>query len=464
MDDSEYQIFLENLDKAENGPVVEETDWDRSYINETVRDIIESHDIQWDRQTAPIVPSDDILADRLFKAGFEMALRTGVYCLDTRRQMTWSEDELRSFISKGYTADKSGDEFKERKLNIRLPADPKRVQFSGGPIGVSTPEELYVPYLESYARETLMDSLVPPTLLTTRGRPIRAGSPWEAVAGWQEAQLSREVLRRVSRPGLRVAGVNIATTEIGELAGTTYGGYEPSDGHFVVFISELKTAYHQLTKVAHYLHTECYSTPYFNPMFGGFLGGGNGVAIGIVTGVILARACYLGHYIDIGPTHIHLDCSTHPEIIRAMSIAIQALSRNTDIATSAFVRPSAGPGTKLVFYEAGALAVASVASGVSGVAGVQSARGNHELHATPLEAHFTAQMTHAAEGMTRAHANEIVSKLIEKYAETQHEQHIGESFTELYNLETLIPVGAWQRMYDDVCGEMKSEFGLSLED
>ena len=80
-----YDYMLSVLDKAENGPVVEEKDWDLQYINHNIKELVKKYDIGWEKDV--LVPSDDALADRLYAAGRELALEVGVYCLDTKRQM-----------------------------------------------------------------------------------------------------------------------------------------------------------------------------------------------------------------------------------------------------------------------------------------------------------------------------------------------------------------------------------------
>ena len=42
-----YDYMLSVLDKAENGPILEEKEWDRQYINQSVKDLIKKYDIQW---------------------------------------------------------------------------------------------------------------------------------------------------------------------------------------------------------------------------------------------------------------------------------------------------------------------------------------------------------------------------------------------------------------------------------
>jgi predicted ABC-class ATPase len=85
------------------------------------------------------------------------------------------------------------------------------------------------------------------------------------------------------------------------------------------------------------------------------------------------------------------------------------------------------------------------------------------LHCTPLEAKFAGQVTHSAEGLTCAEANLIVQKLVDKYKDDQKNIKAGKPFTEAYNMETLQPSSEWQSIYEEVCKELESEFGLVLE-
>ncbi|MBE3141801.1 MAG: monomethylamine:corrinoid methyltransferase, partial [Thermoplasmata archaeon] len=455
MNNKKYKFLLNNLDKAENGLIIDEKEWDRHYIGDNIKRLIEKYDVSWNEGN-PFVPDDDALADRVFEAGFELACETGVYCIDTKRQIKWSRAELEEILSQYPGEFVLGTGEDRVTVSSRKPEDPKKVVVYGGPFGIPVSEELFIPFHEAYAKETLIEILNLGTILSTHGRMIRAGSPWEAVAARQESQMALDILKKVGRPGMPVGCVEIATTEVGELAGTTYGGYRPTDIHKVNFVSEQKTAYHHLTKATHYLHTDAFSEAYCNPIYGGYVGGSVGVAIASVSGLILLQACYLGTLHNLGPTHIHLSASTHPGIIKAMAVAFQGVSRHTNLIISPFVRPVAGPGTKDILYECAALVIASVASGVSYIDVVQSATGNIEAQASPLEVRFGAQIAHAAQGLSRKEADKIVRDLVGKFAGIQKEKRIGKPFTEVYDLKTLRPTSEWQTMFEETCEEMRS--------
>ncbi len=457
-----YDYMLSVLDKAEKGPVLEEKDWDIKYINQSIKDLIKKYDIKWDKET--MVPSDDALADRLFEAGMELAREVGVYCLETKRQMKWSQAELDYILSTAPDEETIGLGDDSVTIRHRLPDADSDITTIGGPYGTPVPEELFVPIMTSYAQERVLDYIDNATLSTTHGRPIKAGSPWEAVGCWQEAQLSFEVLERVGRPGMPIGCAEDSPSEIGELATCTYGGFRLTDWHHASFISELKVSYAELTKAIHYQHTGAFSHNFYNTIYGGYVGGADGLAIAIVAGVLLMKATLNGTTFNPGPSHAHLSCNTFPAMIPALSLGFQAISRNSKLLTSSFPRPIGGPCTKELLYEAAAMAVATVPSGISILEGIQSAAGRIEGHVTGLEARFLAQVGRAAIGLTRAEADPLVRKLTPLYAEQQKMGVAlkGKHFTEAYDLETLQPTAEWQGIYEEVCQEMEDLIGLKL--
>jgi methylamine--corrinoid protein Co-methyltransferase len=454
---SEYLLTV--LDKAENGPFVESSDFDQNYIYETIKQLIGKYEIGWDQEV--YVPSDDALADRLFAAGFELARETGVYCLDTQRRMIWSEGELNwaldtspSEVALGMGADRA-------TIRKRHPDQDTPIAIAAGAIGIPVPEELFVPVMVSIAQEELIDIIDNASLLTTHGRPIRAGSPWEVVACWQEVDLSFEAINRAGRPGIAIGCAENSPSEIGELASHTRGGFRPTDWHHVGMISELKLSYSDLTKAIQYARTGVVSQGFYNPILGGYAGGGEGIAIASVAGLILMRAAYGVQTLNTGPSHPALTCNTHPRMLAPQMLAFQALSRNTNLLAANMVRPVGGPGTKDILYEVAAHSIASLASGISYAYGVHSAMGNHAAHTSGLESRFLAQAAKSAVGLTRKDANKIVNQLVQKYAPRQTEKQIGKPFDQVYDLETIEPTSEWQGIYEAVCDEMK-DFDLHL--
>lgn len=460
MDANFYQYLLSVLDKAESGPYVESDEFDQKFIYQTIKNLIKKYAIRWDKDV--LVPCDDDLADRLFAAGFELALQTGILCLDTQRRMIWTAAELEWVLGNTPAEVTLGMGDDAATISKRYPEQKAPIAIAAGAIGIPVPEELFVPVMVSIAQERLIDIIDNATFLTTHGRPIRAGSPWEVVACWQEVDLSFEAIKRAGRPGIAIGCAENSPTEIGELASHTRGGFRPTDWHHIGMISELKVTYSDLSKAVQYARTGVVSQGFYNPILGGYAGGVEGIAIASVAGLILMRACYGVQTLNTGPSHPALACNTHPMMLASQMLAFQALSRNTNLLVANMVRPVGGPGTKEILYEVAAHAIGSVASGISYAYGVHSAMGNHTAHTSGLESRFLAQAARAAVGLTRLEAEEVVQRLVPKYAHSQIERPIGQPFDQVYDLKTIKPTEAWQGVYEEVCGELIT-FGLNLD-
>jgi len=453
--------ILSVLDKAETGPVVDEKDWDRKKIGATVKELTKEFDIAWDSDTYLTV--DDDLADRLFAAGMELALRSGVYCVNTSRQMLWDRDELAGALDRAPAEITAGEGDDAVTFRSRRPDDASRVGVIGGAYGTLISEELFLPLFQAYAKEPLLEVIETPSLPTTRGRPTRLGSPMEAIVAGQEFELTSEALRRVGRPGLATGTAGTSGSEIIELAATTHEMYRQSDWHHASLLSEQKVSYADLTRAVHFAQTGSLVHCFANPIYGGYLGGATGLAIGCVASSIMLRACLFADSINNGPSHAHLSIDTHPDMLAAQGLAVQALARNTHLINSVFVRPAAGPVTRDILYENAAFAIIGVVSGAGFAKASQSASGRFEGHISPLEARFTGQVSHAVEGMSRKEAQPIVDSLVDKYAAGVAEGRIGKPFQEAYDLDSLEPTAEWQGLYEDVCAELQDEHGLVLQ-
>lgn len=456
-----FDTYLSILDKAENGPYIEEKDWDRIYIQKTLTEILEKYKIGWKRDQY-WVNTDDALADRVFDAGLELALRSGVYCIDTKRQMLWTRDELLGFLSTIPTETTCGAGADAVTIRRRDIEENCRIPISGGPYGILVPEQEYPLMTRAYVRERLIDFFEAPSLASTYNRMIRAKSPLDITACWQEVETIRKVLVEEGRPGMGIGSPNTTASALGVLSSVSYGGVRPTDWNHNNFLSELKIGYENLLRMSHFYHTGCYNHSFYNPIFGGYAGGGPGIAVIGVAGLILMKASLLVDTVNLGPSHAHLSCSTFPEIIIGKSICLQALARNTRLMTSCFSRPAAGPGTKEILYEIAAMTLACVPSGVAVVKGVMSTTGRFESYCTPLEVRFMAEVVHAAEKMSREQVNPIVQDLIARYKPTQKEILMGEPFSQLYDLDSLQPKPKWQNIYEEVKSELKAK-GVPLE-
>ncbi len=453
--------LLDVLDRVETGPIVEESQWDMFLVPDEVGRIQAEFDINLNALGDTLVPDDDGLADRVFEAGLALAERLGVYCVSTSRQIKFSRAEILTALAIApteVTFGEGGDRHTERKRKIE---DPALVTIKGGGVGTPIPEELYLAVHQSYAQEPLVDAMINCTLVEVYKREVRSRSPWEILAGWHEAELTKAACRRAGRPGLALGCVENAVSELAELSATSYGGFSPFDWHHIAMISEFKTDYGALSKLAHLVRTSSVIHAFYNTIYGGSVGGKEGMAIAIVGGCILLQMIYMTNTHSVSPAHPFFDNDTTPEIIQAISVAQQALARNSRLLTDVVITPVGGPGTKTLLYEAAAMAIMAAASGTCGLIGPRSAAGIHAGHVSGLEARWTAEVAHAAAGISRRDANALVRQLVARYQPDLDQRPIGQPFQEVYDLATLKPSPEWQRMYEETKEELR-QMGLTI--
>lgn len=453
--------LLDVLDRAETGPIVEEMTWDMQLVPNTVMRQLSQHKITMPSVASTIIPTDDALADRLFEAGLSLAAELGAYCVSTSRRIQFTREEIRAALAVApieVTMGEGNDRATERKRKIEDTLPPF---IKGGGVGTPLLEELYLPITQSYAQEPLVDAVINCTLERVYGRELRSRTPWEVLAAWHEVELSKAACKRAGRPGLALGCVENAVSELGELSGTSHGGFSTQDWHHVAMVSEFKTDYMALSKLAHLVRTGSIIHAFYNTIYGGTCGGRDGMALAIVAGCILLQTLYMTNTHSVSPAHPFFDNDTTPEILQAISLAQQALARNTRLMTDIVITPVGGPGTKTLLYECAAMAVLASASGACGLIGPRSAAGVNRDHVSGLDARFTAEVARAAAGMSRADADVIVRRLVELYKPDLDKRPKGQPFGEVYDVVTLKPQPAWLETYEAVKDELR-QMGLPL--
>ncbi|HMR66124.1 MAG TPA: monomethylamine:corrinoid methyltransferase, partial [Anaerolineae bacterium] len=243
--------LLDILDRIETGPIVEESEWDMLQVPGALAALQIEYEIDFKALGQTLIPADDALADRVFAAGLALAEQLGVYCVSTSRQIKFSREEILTALAVApleVTLGEGLDRHTERK---RRPEDPNPPTIKGGGVGTPLPEEIYLAVHQAYAQEPLIDAVINCTLSHVYGRELRSRSPWEILAGWHEVELTKSAARRAGRPGLALGCVENAVSELAELSATSYGGFSRFDWHHIAMISEFKTDYGLLTKLAH---------------------------------------------------------------------------------------------------------------------------------------------------------------------------------------------------------------------
>jgi methylamine--corrinoid protein Co-methyltransferase len=451
--------FLDVIDRAYAGPLIDEDDFDLKYVAGGMQRVLKEYNIKFNKEQ--IIQQDDAMIDRAFEAGIDFLTNCGVYDRSIGRLLKFSRDEILEALNRAPAEVSIGEGADARIYRPRKVEDTKPPQVSGGPIGTPLSEDQYVTIMQSYWQEPILDLIVPGTLSTTYGRLLRAKSPLEIAASWQEVYLGNEAAKRAGRPGLSRMCVEMSISDVGHLSSISRGGFKPTDVHVVPMIGEMKTNHELLNKVAHSLHQKGVILGFYNPILGGLAGPEEGVAILIIAGWMAMHMMYMPDSVESCPTHPFMFNSTAPQLLRAVSVAAAAFARNTHLLTEFMTSPVGGPGTDTLLYECTAMALVASVCGASRVLGVRSAVGVVENHCTGLETRFNGEVAHAAAGMSRAQADDIVKLAIEKYQPQLESKPIGLPFNQVYNLETIQPTQAWVDIYSRV-KEQVSGWGLQL--
>jgi methylamine--corrinoid protein Co-methyltransferase len=454
--------FMDVLDRAHNGPFCESKDWDKTHIPGKIKEKLNEHGLN--KTCAPQKPinTDDSLANEFWKAGFEMAVDLGMLCINTERIIKFSEDELKDAVRYLAPSEITLGEGKEQiYMKSRKPEDNTSTVFRSG-YGIVS-EEVMLPLLQGIAEQKVVDMLSAFSSSTLFGRPLRAVSPYETLAGINEANVLKEATRRAGRIGMPCVGLGVAATEYALLGG--YGapnGYTNKDIATVLAITELKTSYGLLHKVAKVLSYGGHIRGGHVSMIGGYAGPPEGAAVAAIAATILQLAV---HRCSV-PTGIVYDIRYSGNVGRdalwANSIADQAVNFNTKIITGGVLSQVSGPCTYEILYEMAVGAIEQIVSGCTGGGGNRPAGGTHLNHASPLEQKFMAEVVKSTVGMKRADANEIVSKILPKYESKLRTPSVGKPFAECYDVKNLKPSAEWMEIYSNVKKEL-TDLGVPLQ-
>ncbi len=452
--------LLKVIDKVYSGPIVNEKEFDHQNVAAGVARVIEKYQIAINKEQ--IIQSDDKLIDRVWEAAIDFLVGCGIYHTDTQRLIKFSRQEIKAALTAAPSDVTIGLGADARQFKTRQVEDPRPPLVGGGPIGTPLSEDQYVPIMQSYFQEPILDIVVPGTLATSYGRQVRARSPLEVIASWQEVDLVQEAAAKADRTGLSVMGVEMAMSDLGHLSAISRGGYRPEDTHIVALISEMKTNNDLLNKAAHSLRQEGVILGFYNPILGGLGGGAEGVAVLILAGWLAMHLIYLPTSVESCPTHPFLSNSTTPDIMRAISVVGAAVSRNSHLLSEFMTSPVSGPGTESLLFECVAMATVVSACGASRALGVRSGVGVVENHCTGLETRFNGEVAHAAAGLSRTQADEIVRQAIEQYKPVMDQKPVGIPFSAAYDTEIMQPTRAWLDTYEQVKGEVIN-WGLPME-
>ncbi len=453
--------FLEFYERSNTGEKVSKDDWDMDYIIDNVMELVDDYDLSWDKQV--IIPEDEQLLDDMFDAAKKLILNTGIYNMTTGRIIKFSEEEIDEGLRNMKTELVMGEGKDAYKLVARKIEDEQPPAVWAGNPGCPTPESLYYPIIKSVAKEPVIDLLTCGSLIDVDGYKVRSGEPTEVIAVRRELEYLHRALAEVGRPGIGLLAAESAVTEIGDLAAVGEKRLRPCDSHLVALFNELIIDNGNLVRAASSLDYGMKNASLACTMVGGLGGDAPGSCMIMIASIMAANLIALADYHLCHPIHIQDVATTARGCLWLQSVLCQTFAKKAPAIIVCDLWPSSGSLTKELLYEVAANAIVVTVSG-GHLEGLGSANGN-EPNGTGLEVRLMGEVGKAVarQRMTRAQANEIVLKLLEKYEHVFKMEggNKGARFDESYDMETIEPIPEWQQMYEEVKAEL-AEMGIQF--
>jgi len=452
--------YLDILDRAKNGQEISKTSWDMDHIVLPVRQLIKKYALAWDRQHA--IPEDDALIDRLFQAGMELALASGIYCISTGRIIAFSEHELKEGLTSMPQSVHMGTGKDARVLFPRSIMDERPPLVWAGNPGAPTPEELFISCVKSWMQEPIVDLATCGSITHINGRAVESGTPLEIHAARSELRMLREALESTNRPGMGLLAGQSAVTELGDLAISHPDYLRPTDAHLVALFNELIIDHVNMARALNSVDYGMRNASLATVMVGGLGGDAPGAAVVQIASFILANLVCRAHYHLLHPIHIRHVATSTLAAMWVQSAVEQAFARNSPCIIVSDIYPKSGAMTRELLYEVAANAITITVSG-GHLEGVGAADGLYP-NGTGLEARWMGEVGHAAARMNLSlgEANHIISQLIPRYDHVFQMKggNPGLPFDQAYDLKTLTPLPAWQQLYIEIKAELRA-LGLS---
>lgn len=448
--------LLDFMHRATTGPILSEDDFNMKRLIPNVRKIVREFEIRYTPENP--VSSDNVFADRLFKAAIEFVVRTGVYCDDTNRVIQFERDEILQAVANLPGGATFGEGRDRRFFSPRKPEDGIPPWFHVGTGIVASSEDIALAQVEGYGSIPQANSISIPALKSIKGMQVIGGSPLEIHASLSAVQAGRKALTRSGRPGLPILNlISTATTAIGTIAGShPKFGLRSSDGWLIDFLAEMKVNFETLNRLAFIQVTGGNIGSTALPIMGGYAGGAPGTALVMMAYYLLGITLFQGTYHLTGPVHFRHGCSTTRGILWVFSVVGRAASRNTRYPAIALGYAAAGPATRMYFYEAAAASLCFVPSGYGGVQTVHPAKAVIDDGVSPLEAQFCVEVAHAVTGMSADKANAVVNQILEKYEKEIDKAPAGKRYQECYDPKTGKPSDDYLRLYEESKNELTS--------
>jgi methylamine--corrinoid protein Co-methyltransferase len=453
--------LLDIAERTQKGPKVNEDSWNMSFFKK-VQELAAKYDIPTYSSDMPFLNMDDDLPERAFKAGVDLLVEHGVYCITTGRVVELTRDEVLAAIRDCPKQVAVGRGADARAMKQRKVEGVEPLNVCPGHHSPFT-EDLASLVVKNFAQIPRTDFLEGFNFTEVDGREI-VGMPLEVYATRRQIAWMREGVRKAGRPGLSIVLYPINTRAAALMSVMEpIQGLQPGDGILTSVLPDEKIEHDLLATAVACEDYGLWRISGSFSMMGGFCGGVNGAIVEGIAKPLTAMLCYHAYVNYTGVENVRtVSALTIPlqPLNWARSVVNQALNRHTNIICMAWIIPTSGPGTETHLLETALRSIEGTINGANLYAPRHS-RARMNAGQTPVEAEFMVEVSDATikAGIDRTKAGKILTKLA-KELETRHPEP-GFTIQECYDLANHKPKPEFERIYLSV-KERLSKLGLDF--
>jgi methylamine---corrinoid protein Co-methyltransferase len=446
--------------RSEQGQILSEKEFDlKRYWKNLVR-ITKKYEITYDSEI--LVPCEEQyeLLDRIFAAGKELLLDTGIYNITTGRLINFDPRDIEEAIALAHDTVVlgSGDDRVEVKYT-GLTAE-KAPPVKGRVLGPQSPE-IIEKVFESFTKEPLINIFhLQGIIEKVNGVPAIPGSPYEMMQEVMRTGYAKAALRKVGRTNAYDGGSAPVSVHGMMVAFDRTWGKKESDGGHCYLMPPMKIDYEQMCRVYFYHLRDVKFWTTAAVFIKGLDGPPEMAAVSAVATALAEQILFNPPLQQFAASIADYNCSESREAMWTGFHAAAAFHKNV---RCAYVR--ANPGGIITaglgaehFWEVGATALAATALNcvVSAGTGRQSAARDCSAG---ISGRFAGEVAHSAVGIDKAEANELVKRFLSKiegHIEDRTLHKTGKNFQDCYDLERVEPNKWILNELDKVKSEMRT--------
>jgi methylamine--corrinoid protein Co-methyltransferase len=279
--------LLEIAERAYTGPKMAEKTWNLGMF-QTMQDLVQAYHLAV-KDITQSYDVDNSYTDRLFDAAVAYLCQRGVYCVSTKRQITFTEDEVWAACREAPRTLSVGQGHDQRTLMQRAIDDQQHPNIIAG--GHSAWNETLMP-LERVIKELVriprVDCLEGFNYHRIMGREVH-GTPMVVYAARKAIERARRGVQLAGRAGLALCYYPILTTAAAFIAPKDeQRGLRWSDGLLLSVLPDLKVETDLIAAALYYEEYGCFrQNGGTGGTVGGFAGGWEGAMIeGVVRNIV----------------------------------------------------------------------------------------------------------------------------------------------------------------------------------